>query len=323
MPSESVDTIVPRPTRMGVGQMERLLILRSFPGFAELPPEMVNVLADNTRERFFPRGSHLFHAERPVEALQFVVEGRIELLRRGHRYRELGPRSAVGGIAAFARDLHGYDVIALEDCITLEQRIDDAVDIFEDHFPILRGVLRAVAHEVMQLRRHADDKAGFVETLDPGPAWPEAPLDFVERMALIRDTMTFARTRVEAIADLAREAQEVRVSAGEDLWTEGDPSAEMYILICGTVDCRTAEGQSFRFGPGDVIGALDALAAEPRWFTPTVRHDLLALRISNESMYDVFEDNFDIAMDLLEGMAKAVMAMSDAQAGLSPDPSEG
>ncbi len=313
--TEMVSSTLPR---MAVGQIERLLILRTFPGFADLDPEMVGVLADHTRERFFPEGSYILRAGEPIEGIHFIVQGRVEMRRHGERYRELGPKSGVGGLAAFARDPHGYDVIALEDCITLEERIDDAVDIFEDHFPILRGVLRAIAREVMRMRRGAGDKAGFVETEDPGPECPQAPLDFIERMALIRDTMTFAQTRVEAVADLAREAHEVRIPRGEVIWREGDPPGDMLIIVCGNVECRTDEGQRFRFGPGDVIGALDGIAVADRWFTATVICDLVALKVSSESMYDICEDNFDIAMDLVQGMATALMAMYDEQAGLEP-----
>jgi CRP-like cAMP-binding protein len=319
MPPETrTEIISPHLPRMAVGQIERLLILRTFPGFAELAPEMVGVLADHTRERFFPAGSYLLRAGEPIDAIHFIVQGRVEMRRHGERYREMGPKSAVGGLAAFARDPHGYDVIALEDCVSLEERIDDAVDIFEDHFPILRGVMRALAREVMRLRRNDDPKAGFVETDDPGPACPPDPLDFVERMALIRESMTFAKTRVEAVADLARDAREVRMNAGETIWHEGDPPGDTYILVSGIVECRTDEGQRFRFGPGDVIGALDGMAMEPRWFTPTIIRDMVALKISSESMYDIFEDNFDIAMDLIEGMAIALMAMYDKQSGLAP-----
>jgi CRP-like cAMP-binding protein len=304
--------------RMGVGQVERLLILRTFPGFADLEPELVAVLADHTRERFFPRGTHLLQAGEPLDQIHFIVQGRVEMLRHGEPYREMGPKSAIGGLAALANDPYGYDVIALEDTITLEERVEDAIDIFEDHFPIMKGVMRAFAREVMRARRHANDTAGFVDTNDAGPTLPRDTLDLVERMALIRDTMAFARSRVDAVAELASEAKELRVPAGETLWVEGDPPGDMIILFSGIVECTTEEGQRFRFGPGDVVGVLDGMANEPRWFTATVLRDLVGLKISIESMYDIFEDNFDIAMDLLQGMAESLMSMFDAKAGLAP-----
>jgi len=309
------------PARMGVGQIERLLILRTFPGLAELDPELVGVMADHARERFYPAGTYLMRASEPVETIHFIVQGRVEMRRHGEHYREMGVKSSVGGLAAFANDPYGYDIIALEDCVTLDQSVEDAVDIFEDHFPILHGVMRAISREVMRARREADDNAGFVEAEDAGPECPPEPLDFVERMALIRESMTFAQSRVDAVAEMAREAKEVRAEAGSTLWVEGDPTEDMIIIVSGIVDCHSDEGHHFRFGPGDVIGALDSMAGEPRWFTPTVTRDMLGLSIASESLYDIFEDNFDIAMDLLEGMAGALMAMYDAKAGLSARPS--
>jgi len=311
----------PAPETIGVavGQVERHLFLRSFGGFAEIEPEHIAVLAEYAQERVYTEGSYLFRAGEPVDRIEFIVRGRVEVRRHGEKLREMGPKTSVGGLAAFADDPYGYDVIALEDCLTLSQRVDDAVDIFEDHFPLLRGVLRAISRELLEIRRSMNHGAGFSGAIDEGCDCSPNPLDLVERMALIQNTMTFAGSRVDAVADLAREAKEVRIAAGETLWREGDPSGEMLILVSGVLECETQAGQRFRFGPGDSVGALDGNAGVPRWFTASVSHDLVGLQISMESLYDVFEDNFEWAMNLLELLARALLSMLDKRAGLSPD----
>jgi CRP-like cAMP-binding protein len=315
MPSEPKPSPKTTARRMGVGQVERMLVLRTFPGFAELEPELVAVLAEHVKERSFARGAYIFREGVPVTSIHMIVEGRVELVRHGRFIRELGEKSAVGGVAAFSNDPDGYDVRAITDVVSLEMRIEDTIDIFEDHFPILRSVLRGVAREVLEARVALPGTAGFVEaeTEDERPRPPNA-LDLVERMALIRKTLPFASSRLDAVADLARESTEVRLPKGERLWREGDAAHAMVLVVAGNLLCTSSRGHRFRFGPGDVVGSLDASAQRPRWFTAEVTRDLLGLEVRTETFYDVFEDNFDMAMDLLRGMTSGLMATYDLRA---------
>ena len=89
-------------------------------------------------------------------------------------------------------------------------------------------------------------------------------------------------------------------------------------MIAGRVDCRSEEtGQTFQFGPGDVVGVLDASGAVPRWYEARVASDMVALRIEVETLFDIFEDQFDLAMDLVALMAGAILRFYDDQARLS------
>jgi CRP-like cAMP-binding protein len=50
------------------------------------------------------------------------------------------------------------------------------------------------------------------------------------------------------------------------LWSVGDHADHTLILFSGAVLCTTPEGATFRLGPGDLVGSLDAVADEPRWY---------------------------------------------------------
>ena len=128
----------------------------------------------------------------------------------------MGPKSAVGGLAAFAREPNGYDVVALEDTVTLELKVEDSRDIFEDHFPLLRGVINRLAQEVLMTRRQAGPHAGYSDEVSEDCPCPPRPLDLVERMARLRDSIF--TSRLDAIAELAREAVEKRFEANTVLW---------------------------------------------------------------------------------------------------------
>lgn len=300
-----------------IGNVRRLLVLRSFPPFAEVSPDVLAAVAQYARERSFGRGAQIYREGSPVTGIHFIVDGEVEMRRHGRALRTLGPRSAVGGLGVFAQEPEGYDCISLTDTLTLEIGADDLQDIFEDHFVLVRASLRGLAHEILTARRRLGTDAGYSTHLEPSPACPAHELDLVERMAFIRRAMSFARSRLDAVADLAREADEIRHQAGEVLWRQGDPSDHILQLVCGSVEC-TSEGAEhrFRLGPGHTVGGLDALAETSRWYTATTLNEVVSLRIPSEALFDVFEDNADMARDFLRLIARDLIRLYEQAADM-------
>ena len=295
----------------GMDRFQRFLFLRTVPGLAEVPPEVAQVVAANTRERFFAEGEHLYRAGAPAMQIQYVVRGECEIIRNGRPVRRLGTRSVVGGVSALAGDELGYDCVALEDTVTLEISVEDSQEIFEDHFVLLKRVLRGTSREVLDSRRKLGTSAGFGPVAEP-IAFPDRPFDLVERMAFLRKTFSFGESEIDAIADLARDVQEVHLPKGEVLWNIGDRSTYFLLPLRGVVDCHAENpDQTFQLGPGDSVGAIDAMADERRWFRAEVAEDLVAFRIDLELLLEVLEDHFTMAMSFLRGLATGILHLYD------------
>lgn len=304
---------------LGMDAFERFLFLRSVPSLTELPPEVVRVIAAHTHQERFTKGSHLYREGQPALYVHCIVRGSVEIRRHGNPIRRLGVRTIAGGLPAMAGDDQGYDCIAVEDTVTLQIASDDAREIFEDHFVLLKSVFEHIGREVIVARKQLGPKAGFPE---PGPplACPDRVFDLVERMAFLRKNTGFRDADIEAIADLASEVTEVRLDAGEPLWDIGDPSTHFLMPLCGTIECVARDPeQRFVLGPTDSVGSIDALSAEPRWFRARVEKPLIALKVEIDVLYDVLEDHFEMTMSLLRGISVAILRLYDLKAGARSD----
>lgn len=297
---------------LGVGQLQRILTLRTFPGLAATPAEDLAAMAQHMLERQYAAGERLLHDGQPVTRMFFIVDGEVELRRGGREHRTLGSKAVIGGLPAMARDADGYDALAVRDTLALVIPFDDMMDIFEDNFAILRRVLAGMCREALEARRRLS-AAGFSNVIAEPLVEHERPLDLVERMTVLRSVMSFTQSRLEAIAEMAHESRELRHAAGETLWKEGDTSDSMLVVVRGVVECKNADSGSFRFGPGDTLGSLETPAGIPRWYDAVVAEDLIALALDREVMFDVFEDQFDMAMDMLEGLARTILSMYDVR----------
>ncbi len=303
-----------------MSRLERLLFLKSLPTYDALSVEEACAVADRTRERLFRRGAYIHRRGVPIDAVQFIVRGRVEIRRRGVPMRVLGPCSAVGGLGVLAGDRDGYDCVALEETITLELPADDAEEVLEDNFALLLEVARGTAEELLRVRASLGETAGYGCRIAPSRPPPAAPLDTVERMAALRSTMPFAKGQTDALAELAHEVRELRFAPGQWIFREADPGGRILLCVSGVVACeRAARPQRFRFGPGDAIGAIDSIAGAKRWYGARAERELLLLELEVERLFDVLEDCFDLAMPFVRALSIDLLQLYDARLGLERD----
>jgi CRP-like cAMP-binding protein len=293
-----------------VTQVERVLALKTFDAFRDLAPVELAALADNARPRRFKKGQALLRPGLPARSLHFILRGKVEVSRRGEPPVSLGPQDVVGGLAALIGDEQSQHAYAVEPTTTLQLHRDDLQDVFEDNFPALLGVLRTLARAQLEVRRGLGKDAGFPLIKTANPARPIAELSLVDKLFFLRKALDFAQSRVEALADLAQETRTLRAAEGQVLWSLGALADHTLLLIEGVIGASSEnEEQVFEFGPGDVVGGIDALAGEPRWYQAVARTPITALQIGTQHLLDVIEDNGELGMDLLRVFASTLRAL--------------
>ncbi|HKE19155.1 MAG TPA: cyclic nucleotide-binding domain-containing protein [Kofleriaceae bacterium] len=288
-----------------------MMLLRTFPQLADTPPVHLAAMAELSEEHFFPAGVEILAEGQPVRQIHYVLEGAVELRRHGQQLKRLGPRSVLGGLASLAGTSDGLQAVAVEDTVTFSFTQEDQLDVFEDNFDLLVVVLRAVAGSLLDARRASGPEAGF-QPDDEGVPYPRQPLSLIEKLAVLRRSVPYAEARLEALAELARDSPELRFSAGQTIWRDGDPSGHGLMMVAGVIE-GVADGgrQRFRFASRSVLGGLDSLAGRPRWFDATALVDAVVIKVSTAALLDLFEDNVDMAMDLLSVMARDVIRLRE------------
>jgi CRP-like cAMP-binding protein len=290
------------------------MILRTFAAFADLSPGHLAALAELAEERFFPAGVEVHPEGVPVREVHYLLTGQVEIRRRGRPVRRLGARSVIGGLAALAHVADSHQVVAIEDTTTFSFTHEDQVDVFEDNFEMMTGILRGVAGAFIEARLAVGPTAGFSPDVDPGTP-PSGPLDLVGKLAVLRRTVPFSEARIEALSEMARESPERRHPAGTALWQLADPPGPSLLVVSGVIEGETERGQTFGLGPDSIAGGLDSLAGRSRWFRAVARTDLTVLELHLGALLDVLEDHSDLAMDLLRSMAGGVLALREKIAG--------
>src|SRR5258708_3467785 len=92
-----------------VTSLQRVLFFKRLPNLADLPAAELTVIADHAGERFFSKGSLLLREGEPVGAVHLIVEGEVEVRRRGKSLGRVGPQAGLGGLGLVSLPLTVFD----------------------------------------------------------------------------------------------------------------------------------------------------------------------------------------------------------------------
>ncbi|MGE0787818.1 MAG: Crp/Fnr family transcriptional regulator [Sandaracinaceae bacterium] len=290
-----------------IGRVERIVALRSFPGWSDVDASDLAVIANAAKARRYAAGDVLCDPHEPPDALFLVVSGSVRAALDGVETGRFGEHSAVGGLAAFAEISRGYELVALEETVALELAHSDMEEIFEDRFILLLRVLSTLAKSSIALRQKLP-LGGFSNDAKVGPPRPPRPLDLIERILVLSSNFAMAG-RIDSVAVLARSARELRHEVGDVVWRCGDPGDSMLSIVSGRVRCTAEDGTTWDLGAGDLAGGMCSLGYVPRWYTMEVIDPLLALMMRRDVSIDVWEDHPDLALQSLKVFAQGLLRL--------------
>ena len=305
---------------MGADLTDRIIYLRSIPVAAELPPRVLHVIAGSMRVREFERGEALMREGDPIDSLYLLTEGKVTIERSGRIMGSLVPPQSLGFLGILARAEGTYDAVADVPTRTLDLDADAMLELIEDQRPFLQATLRYVANRMYQETKELPVDALVISPETLPFSLGERPLDLVERILFLRTLRVFRKTNLSGLATISKSMKEVRIAAGQKLWSVGDASSTSFMIVAGEVECAAPDGRVFRYGAATVAGGVDGLAAEPRWYDAATATDVVAFEIRADDFKVLLEDDFAMAMDFIGMLSMGLIQILDRKAALGMNP---
>jgi CRP-like cAMP-binding protein len=269
--------------------LRRLLELRRFPLLTGAELGELAVLAENAVETVYPSGALVAEPAR-LAAVHLVLGGQIDA-----GPARSGPYELFGWLDVLAGRPLGAPAVAVGHTRTLRIAASDLAEILEDNFGLLALALRDLATRTLAARP-SDQRARLSL---PGPG----PLGLVERMIALRQRVPFTSARLEALAILAYESEEMIWPAGHIASRCGDPARTAGFILDGELRATPASREPVLLGSGGMVGVLESLAGLRHTSTVTAVTPVRVLEIASTAIFDVLEDHSELGLAMLATFA--------------------
>ncbi len=134
-----------------------------------------------------------------------------------------------------------------------------------------------------------------------------------EKIELLKEVTLFSTLPKTQLDAIARAADEVAVSAGDVLATQGQLGTAFYVIVKGEATVRRNGRKLSTLGPGDFFGEMSLLDREPRSATVTMDSDGAVLEVHRSRFGSLLDASPGLARALLTGLSQR---LRDADAKL-------
>jgi hypothetical protein len=131
----------------------------------------------------------------------------------------------------------------------------------------------------------------------------------------LRAVEIFAHLSTRQLLDLAKRVQAEAHGPGALIYEEGSPGKSLYVVTDGSVELFRGDHSFGRFGRGEVFGGVGVLDGEPRPTDARTVEGATVLRIDQEVLFPLIEEQPSIAIAICYSLAVQVRALTDRMLG--------
>jgi len=136
----------------------------------------------------------------------------------------------------------------------------------------------------------------------------------IEKMLVLKSVRLFGAVREEYLASAAASAREVRLTAGQRLFEEGEFGTSLFVIVSGRLDVTASGKRVAELGERDVVGEMAALDPEPRSATVTALEDSLLLKLTTEDLDLLMSEDVEVARGIIQTLCKRLRNVLGAPA---------
>jgi CRP/FNR family transcriptional regulator, cyclic AMP receptor protein len=123
------------------------------------------------------------------------------------------------------------------------------------------------------------------------------------KVDLIKSAPLFSECSRKHLNEIAEIADEIDLSEGKELTSEGRPGREFFVLIEGTADVKRGNRRINEMGPGDFFGEISLITDRPRTATVVATSPVRALVITDRSFRRLLEHQPEIQGKVMSALA--------------------
>jgi len=128
----------------------------------------------------------------------------------------------------------------------------------------------------------------------------------IEKVIHLQRIEMFADIPSEQMAHVAGIARDIRFAKGDVIFSEGDSSDALYILIDGDVKVTREKKMTRKIDKDEAFGIWGFFDRGPRLFTTEALEDSYLLKIDSADFFDLIEDRVHLTRGLIKYLVSKI-----------------
>jgi ATP:ADP antiporter, AAA family len=242
----------------------------------------------------------LYAAGRPVETLQFLLDGRVSIERENDKPIHVEAPAVLGFEAILEGSPATKTIRALDPSISLSLTSEEFLSLLSENVEIAQGIFRLLIerrgkpgwHAVL----HGEISPALKRKVDSG-------LQAVDRILLLQSSPLLARATATQLLGLAAVARPLPLKVGDNPLAGGEPS--ILVVLSGSVRIERDGVPAETAEAGDAIGIYETLGGVPFPVKAEVVTAGQALRFARSDVFDLLADDINLLQGIFSGLLHA------------------
>lgn len=129
-------------------------------------------------------------------------------------------------------------------------------------------------------------------------------LSIIEKVLILKTVGFFSNTPSSILANMADLLTEIKVTAGEIIFSEGDIGDSLYIIVTGKVKAHNGDITLNYLEAGQLFGEMALLDAEARSASITAVEPSLLLKLDQIHFYELMAEYHDISRGIIQVLSR-------------------
>jgi len=130
--------------------------------------------------------------------------------------------------------------------------------------------------------------------------------DIKKRISILRDVSIFSETCDHLLGVIALSVKDLLVNDGDIIFSKGDESHSMFIIVDGSVKVHDGDFTFTKLGAGKIFGEFSLVDAAVRSATVTALERTELLELDDKTFYKILSNNIEITKGVLKALVNRV-----------------